>query len=175
MGSSLAKGFGAPLAVIAGNAKLIAKFEDLSATRVHSSPPSLAVISAARRALAVNEMRGDRLRSHLAKLVRHFREGLRQIGLSALGGLFPVQTLRAIPGIDPQRLYRRLLSFDVRAVLRSARHMSDAALSFLITVLHTPSDIGCCMDALQHSCVLVRHERGKRDHALSRAGSGIRA
>ena len=27
MGSSLAKGFGAPLAVIAGNAKLIAKFE----------------------------------------------------------------------------------------------------------------------------------------------------
>jgi 8-amino-7-oxononanoate synthase len=175
MGSSLAKGFGAPLAVIAGNAKLIAKFEDLSATRVHSSPPSLAVISAARRALAVNEMRGDRLRSHLAKLVRHFREGLRQIGLSALGGLFPVQTLRAIPGIDPQRLYRRLLSFDVRAVLRSARHMSGAALSFLITVLHTPSDIGCCMDALQHSCALVRHERGKRDHALSRAGSGIRA
>ena len=175
MGSSLAKGFGAPLAVIASNAKLIAKFEDLSATRVHSSPPSLAVISAARRALAVNEMRGDRLRSHLAKLVRHFREGLRQIGLSALGGLFPVQTLRAIPGIDPQRLYRRLLSFDVRAVLRSTRHMSGAALSFLITVLHTPSDIGCCMDALQHSCVLVRHERGKRDHALSRAGSGIRA
>jgi len=142
MGSSLAKGFGAPLAVIASNAKLIAKFEDLSATRVHSSPPSLAVISAARRALAVNEMRGDRLRSHLAKL---------------------------------ERLYRRLLSFDVRAVLRSTRHMSGAALSFLITVLHTPSDIGCCMDALQHSCALVRHERGKRDHALSRAGSGIRA
>jgi 8-amino-7-oxononanoate synthase len=175
MGSSLAKGFGAPLAVIASNAKLIAKFEDLSATRVHSSPPSFAVISAAQRALAINEKRGDRLRSHLAKLVRHFREGLRQIGLSAVGGLFPVQTLRAIPGIDPQRLYRRLLSFDVRAVLRSVRHMPGAALSFLITVMHTRSDIGRCMEALQHSCALMRHERGNRDHALSRAGSGIRA
>jgi 8-amino-7-oxononanoate synthase len=175
MGSSLAKGFGAPLAVLASNARMIAKFEDLSATRVHSSPPSLAVISAAQRALTVNAKRGDLLRIHLAKLVRQFREGLRQIGLSALGGFFPFQTLRAIPGIDPEPLYRRLLSFGVRAVLRSARHMPGAALSFLITVLHTRSDIGRCMDALQHSCVLMRHERGKRDHVLSRAGSGIPA
>ncbi len=175
MGSSLAKGFGAPLAVIAGSAKLIAKFEDLSATRVHSSPPSLAVISAARQALAINEKRGDRLRSHLEKLVRHFRDALHQIGLSSQGGLFPVQTLRAIPGVDPERLYRRLLSFDVRAVLRSARHMPGVALSFLITVMHTRSDIGRCMEALQHSCVLMRDERRKRDHTLSRAGSGVLA
>ena len=162
LGSSLAKGFGAPLAVIASNAKLIAKFEDLSATRVHSSPPSLAVISAAEQALAVNEKRGDLLRIRLVKLVRHFREGLRQIGLSALGGLFPVQTLMAIPGIDPQWLYSRLLGFGVRAVLRSALHMPGAAISFLITVLHTRSDIGRCMDALQHACVLVRHECGSK-------------
>ena len=115
IGSSLAKGFGAPLAVLAGNAKLMAKFEELSATRVHSSPPSLADISAAQRALAANETRGDSLRSHLAKLVRHFRESLGQIGLSASGGLFPVQTLKAIPGVDPEPLYRRLLSLGVRA------------------------------------------------------------
>ncbi len=173
MGSSLAKGFGAPLAVIASNAKLITKFENLSATRVHTSPPSLAVISAAQRALAVNEKRGDLLRIRLMKLVRHFREELRQIGISALGGLFPVQTLRAIPDIDPRHLHSQLLSCGVRAVLRSTRHMPNAALSFLITVLHTRSDIGRCMDALQHSCVLVRHQRGKRDHAFDREGSDV--
>jgi 8-amino-7-oxononanoate synthase len=171
MGSSLAKGFGAPLAVIASNAKLIAKFENLSATRVHTSPPSLAVISAAQRALVVNEKRGDLLRIRLVKLVRHFREELRQIGISALGGLFPVQTLRAIPDIDPRRLHSQLLSCGVRAVLRSTRHMPNAALSFLITALHTRSDIGRCMDALQHSCVLVRAQRGKLDHAFDRGGS----
>lgn len=175
IGSSLAKGFGAPVAVIASNAKLIAKFEELSATRVHSSPPSLAVINAAHQALAINEERGDLLRVRLAKLVQHFRDGLHQIGLSALGGLFPVQTLKSLPGIDPQQLYRRLLSFGVRAVLRSARHAPGAALSFLVTVLHTRSDIGRCIDALQQSCVLIRHERGKRDHALRRAGSGVLA
>jgi 8-amino-7-oxononanoate synthase len=164
LGSSLAKGFGAPLAILAGNAEMIAKFEELSATSVHCSPPSLAAISAAQRALAVNEKQGDGLRSHLAKLVSHFRDGLLQIGLSALGSLFPVQTLKTIPGTDPERLYRRLQSFGVEAVLRSARNMFGAAISFLITALHTRSDIGCCMEALQHSCVLVRQER---DHALS--------
>jgi 8-amino-7-oxononanoate synthase len=173
MGSSLAKGFGAPVAVIAGDAKLITKFVDLSATRVHTSPPSLAVISAAQGALAVNEKRGDLLRIRLVKLVRYFREGLRQIGLSALGGLFPFQTLRAIPGIDPRHLYRQLMSCGVRAVLRSTRHMPNGALSFLITVLHTRSDIGRCVDALQYSCVLVRHQDGKRDHAFDREGSDV--
>src|SRR5260221_3027442 len=173
IGSSLAKGFGAPLAVIASNAKLITKFENLSATRVHTSPPSLAVISAAQRALAVNEKRGDLLRIRLVKLVRHFREELRRIGISALGGLFPIQTLRAIPAIDPRHLHSQLLSCGVRAVLRSTRHMPNAALSFLITVLHTRSDIGRCMDALQHSCVLVRRQLGKRDHAFDREGSDV--
>jgi 8-amino-7-oxononanoate synthase len=173
MVSSLAKGFGAPLAVIASNAKLIAKFENLSATRVHTSPPSLAVISAAQRALAVNEKRGDLLRIRLLKLVRQFREELRQIGISALGGLFPVQTLRAIPDIDPRHLHSQLLRCGVRAVLHSTRHMPNAALSFLISVLHTRSDIGRCMDALQHSCVLVRDQREKRDHAFDREGSDV--
>ena len=162
IGSSLAKGFGAPLSVLAGNARLITKFEELSGTRVHSSPPSLAVISAAERALAINEKHGDHLRSQLAKLVRHFREGLRQIGLFAFGGLFPLQSLKAIPGVDPEPLYHRLLSFGVRGVLRSARHAPGAALSFLITVLHTRSDISRCADALQQSlCSCAMNARSK--------------
>jgi 8-amino-7-oxononanoate synthase len=142
---------------------------------VHSSPPSLAIIGAAQRALALNEKRGDYLRSHLAKLVRHFRAGLRQIGLLARGGLFPVQTLKAVTGIDPGSLHRRLLSLGVRAVLRSAQSASGAALSFVITALHTRSDIGRCMEALQQSCGLIRHEGSKRALVLDRAGSGILA
>jgi 8-amino-7-oxononanoate synthase len=99
-------------------------------------------------------------------IVRCFREKLRQIGLSALGGLFPVQTLRAIPDIDPQRLYRQLLDYGVKAVLRSTKGMPDAVLTFLITVWHTRSDIDRCMDALQHALVLMRHQHERRNHAL---------
>jgi 8-amino-7-oxononanoate synthase len=171
VGSSLAKGFGAPLAVIAGDARLIARFEDLSATRVHSSPPSLAAIGAAEQALALNEKQGDLLRARLVNIVQCFREKLRQIGLSALGGLFPVQTLRAIPDIDSRRLYRQLLDCGVKAVLRSAKGIRDAVLTFLITVWHTRSDIDRCMDALQHALVLMRHQHERGNHALWRERS----
>jgi len=163
MGSSLAKGFGAPLAAIAGNGSLISKFEDLGATRVHCSPPSLAAINAAERALAVNAHQGDRLRSRLVRLVRHFKDGLRQAGLSASGGLFPVQTLKTIPGVDPGRLHGRLLSLGVRAVLHRGRKRADPSLSFLITTLHTPEDIGAGVKALQSACALMRHERRRQD------------
>ena len=175
IGSSLAKGFGAPLAVLAGGAEVIAKFEELSGTRVHSSPPSLAVINAAQRALAINERQGDRLRNRLANLVRHFRESLRRIGLNACGGLFPFQTLTAIPDVEPEPLHRRLLSLGVRAVLRSARRPPGAAVSFLITVMHTRRDIDRCVEALRRSCALIRQGRSRRHHTLSRAGSGVLA
>jgi len=39
---SLAKGFGAPLAVLAGSARVVARFEAEAATPVHCSPPSAA-------------------------------------------------------------------------------------------------------------------------------------
>ena len=45
--SSLAKAFGAPLAVLAGSDAFMTVFEQESATRMHCSPPSVAVIAAA--------------------------------------------------------------------------------------------------------------------------------
>ncbi|MCI0598803.1 MAG: hypothetical protein L0Y60_04665 [Beijerinckiaceae bacterium] len=162
IGSSLAKGLGVPLAVLAGNAGILSKFEDRSATRMHCSPPSLAAVSATQQALAINGTRGDYLRGRLAILVRHFKNGLRQIGLLACGGMFPVQTLRAISGIDPEQLYRRLLTFGIRAVLHRAQNAHDAALGFLITTLHTRSDIDRCVAALQKSCALLRRKCEQR-------------
>jgi len=161
IGSSLAKGFGAPLAVLAGNARVILEFENRSATRVHCSPPSLAVISAAHRALVINNRQGEHLRSRLAKLVCQFKDGLRQIGLMARGGFFPTQTLRAIAGVDTESLHRVLLGFGIRAISRQPRNSSSPALSFVITASHTQSDIGCCMDALQRACALIRREWGR--------------
>jgi hypothetical protein len=54
VGSSLAKGFGVPVAVLAGSETMIGRFKATSETRVHCSPPSLAVIHAAEGALEVN-------------------------------------------------------------------------------------------------------------------------
>ena len=59
VGSSLAKGFGAPLAVLSGSRELIDRFRDRSETRIHCSPPSVAVIHAAHRAMQVNRRHGE--------------------------------------------------------------------------------------------------------------------
>ena len=93
VGSSLAKGFGVPVALLAGSAAVLRRFERESASREHMSPPSMAVIHAARHALAVNRQDGDRLRLRLWRAVQRLRDGLGALGVATQGDAFPVQTL----------------------------------------------------------------------------------
>jgi 8-amino-7-oxononanoate synthase len=141
VGSSLAKGFGVPLAVLTGSKGVIARFEHSSATRMHCSPPSVALMHAAEQALNINESRGERLRLRLAQLVRRFRERLRQVGLAASGGLFPVQTLQPIAAIDAARLHSMLQGAGVETVLHRAQKGFAAQISFLLTASHRLEDI----------------------------------
>jgi 8-amino-7-oxononanoate synthase len=139
--SSLAKGFGVPIAVLAGSAAAVRNFKAYSQTRVHCSPPSAAVIHAAEHALAINARWGDHLRLRLAQRVRYFRRRLEEIGLSAAGGLFPVQTLTPVPGLEATSLYSGLLQSGIRTVLQRRRNGQGSCVSFLITALHRRRDI----------------------------------
>ncbi len=154
VGSSLAKAFGVPVAVLAGSDPIIRSFETQSETRVHSSPPSVAVIRAAEHALALNQKCGDALRLRLAQRVRHFRRRLAEAGFSAIGGLFPVQTLAPVPHREPATLHERLLQLGIQTVLRRSHNGNGPRLSFLITGLHTLSFIDHAVEAL------VRAARG---------------
>ena len=147
VGSSLAKGFGAPMAMLAGSASLIRRFETQSETRVHCSPPSIAHLHAAEHALAVNRTDGDRLRRYLAQLVRRFRAGLHAFGLAADDGLFPVQTLRPA-GIAAEVLYERLLRLGIRTFATRRCHEISMQVAFLITALHRRSDIDQAVEAI---------------------------
>lgn len=146
--SSLAKAFGAPLAMIAGSACWIERFKTASQTRIHCSPPSMAAISAGEDALVLNEKEGPARRRRLLALIDLFRRGLRQLGLAAHGGLFPFQTLKHPDGEAAIGLYTRLLRQGVRTVLHRANNGRRALVSFVITCLHTPRDIACALDAL---------------------------
>jgi 8-amino-7-oxononanoate synthase len=97
VGSSLAKAFGAPLAVLAADARLIRRFEQQGQTRQHSSPPNLAALRAAQQALRDNHSRGDALRSHLWQLLQQWWQGVAALGLGSHGGPFPAQTLALLP------------------------------------------------------------------------------
>lgn len=146
--SSLAKGFGVPLTVLAGGGSFVSTYEGKSQTRVHCSPPSFATLQALRHALKVNAERGDVLRLRLARVVRHFRRRLADAGLSAEGNLFPVQTLVAPAGLDAELLHERLQEMGTRTVLHRPRADRGARLSFIITAAHTPADIDAAIGAL---------------------------
>lgn len=146
--SSLAKAFGVPVAVISGAAAVIDDFEARSQTRVHSSPPTAAVVHAAQHALEVNQERGDSARRRLARLVIQFRRRLADSGLHAAGDLFPVQTISTAPGADAAGMHARLLQLGVCTVLGRGRRCGAARIRFLINARHCGQDIDRAVDAL---------------------------
>lgn len=153
VGASLAKGFGAPVAVLAGDAETVARFEHCAQTRVHCSPPSTASIRAATLALELNRQAGDAIRSHLGTLVHTFRVALSRRDVRPRGGMFPVQTLGGDPGTP--RLHTRLRELGVDTVLHRGHHR-EPVLSFLITADHQPQHIEAAVAALEQAVVTGR-------------------
>jgi 8-amino-7-oxononanoate synthase len=159
--SSLAKGFGTPLAVLAGNRALVSRFRTKSKTQIHCSPPSAADISAAEHALVFNATHGDGLRRRLVKLVRYLRHQIKSISVATTGGLFPVQTLQTLPLLGGQTLHTRLQNLGVRSVLHRHRQDRRARISFLITARHRHSEIENAVEVLR----IIIADTGFRDKA----------
>jgi 8-amino-7-oxononanoate synthase len=165
IGSSLAKAFGVPVAVLAGSAEVVTEFENRSATRVHCSPPSAADIAASSHALTINEVHGDALRRALAQRVSRFRQGLRRLGLIAIPGSFPLQPIRLPDDVEAQRVHEELSARGVEAVLHRGNRSKKAQISFVITARHSPSDIDQTLSRL--TCVLANQKRSATGRELS--------
>jgi 8-amino-7-oxononanoate synthase len=148
VGASLAKGFGAPLAALSGSGALVARFEAHSQTRVHASPPSVAAIAAAQRALRLNRTGGDALRQRLRQRVTELRAGLAAAGITCRGGAFPVQTVLLPAAADGPALHAALRRSGVQAVLQAGGRRT--ALAFLLRADHTAADIGRAVQVLEH-------------------------
>ena len=127
--SSLAKAFGAPLAVLAGPAPVVRQFEQASRSRIHCTPPSMAAVSAGLVALDRNRQEGHRRRAALAALVQR---------LSPRRGLFPYQIF-SHP--NAQWLHRKLLGEGMETVLLTGANGNPGQLGIAITARHQPSGI----------------------------------
>jgi 7-keto-8-aminopelargonate synthetase and related enzymes len=137
--SSLAKGFGVPIALLSGSSNWIQKFKVKSQTRVHCSPPSAADIHAAQRALDLNAKDGDALRLQLARRIKQFRNRLVETGFFVDSGLFPMQTLRLPEDQHLGQIQVRLLDLGIRTILRRGCD-GRPCLSLIITTRHQPED-----------------------------------
>ena len=147
---------------------MIERFESASETRVHCSPPSVAVLRAAERGLQLNRQCGDQLRAKLATLVTRFRNELRNIGLTTDGGLFPVQTISTFTGGDTLELHKYLSDRGIRTVLHRSRKKDRMKLSFLINASHSPGEIDFAVHALNEkvACDQERVTRFEVNHGI---------
>jgi 8-amino-7-oxononanoate synthase len=155
--SSLAKAFGAPVAIIGGSKALVKAFRENSASSVHCSPPSAPTILATLQALNLNRRWGNVLRRRLAERVLHFRRGVPD--LVAADGLFPVQPLQLPAGSDARVLYRELLGLGVRPVLQQTPNGGDPRISFVITARHRLAEIDRAVESLQEALTAARAAR----------------
>lgn len=152
--ASLAKAFGVPVAMLAGSAATVRCFEAHSETRVHASPPSIAVLHAAAHALSINASAGDARRRLLAARVARFQRRLSARGISTTGGPFPSQTIDT-RAVDARHLHQRLLKAGVRTVLRSVRG-DGAGVTLLITARHPAAAIDCAAATINGAIRLTR-------------------
>lgn len=140
VGSSLAKGFGVPLAALGGSTRVVKRFLRHSETGVHASPPSIPALHAAEHALLINAERGDDIRRQLAQLVARFRNGMRRAGLHGNDSPFPVQML--VPeNADPLHLHRTLGTAGIRTAVVRTPTAPGTKLVFVINASHTAADI----------------------------------
>lgn len=147
--SSFAKALGVPIAAVVGGGGWIERLEERGETRVHCSPPSAAHLSALRHAFGVNLRAGEELRARLAERVLHFHARLARAGLTAIGGLFPVQRLSLPRQVDVAKLHGRLLQRGVKTVPQRSRCGPRATLAFVLTARHRLEEIDLAVDALE--------------------------
>lgn len=146
--ASLAKAFGAPLAMIAGSIDLIARTSRDGPMRTHASPPSTPVVRAAARALERNEVHGDRLRGKLLANVRQFRAGLQLGSLAPSGGNHPVQRIAVAHREELADAVRRLHERGVRAVPLAGGCQRAPAIGAVLTTQLTEPEIAAAVDAI---------------------------
>lgn len=138
-GASLAKGFGAPLAVLAGRRQLLGSFMAASQSRVHCSPPSAAVVVAAAHALQLNRRSGHVLRRRLQERIRQLRTLLAARGVACAGGGFPVQRIALARGCDGAALHAQLSCAGIEVLLQGTR--ARPVLTLLLRADHGAEEV----------------------------------
>jgi 8-amino-7-oxononanoate synthase len=156
--ASLAKGFGAPLAVTASSAHVVRRLAESGETRVHSSPPSQPHLLAAERAMIWNRANGDATRRRLARKVELLRGGLDELGLAATTDLFPIQGAGPFTLSAARRVHSSLHRRGVATVLQQPRCGRGALVSFVVTAAHRVSDIERALGALRGAITDAQHK-----------------
>lgn len=137
--ASLTKGFGVPIAILAGSGRLVDWFRVGSRTRRHCSPPSVPSMRAVEHALDENDSHGEALRTQLADNIEQLRSTLNAAGIPGPRPLFPVQTVLLPPEADPHRFAADLQNRGVNGL--PVADDETPAMMFVVTAAHDPAEL----------------------------------
>lgn len=146
--ASLAKGFAVPLACLSSSSSFIQQFKKYSKTRVHSSPPSFAVLHGAAHALERNRREGNALRQQLLHRVRYMKSRLAKSNIYTVGGDFPVQSFSCADSRELTLLQHYLRECGIRSIGVAPHRNTRPALCCIIRATHSIQDIDALTDAL---------------------------
>jgi 8-amino-7-oxononanoate synthase len=164
--ASLAKGFGAPVAVLAGSAQLIDEIRTRGPTRLHSSAPSRADVRAAEHALTVNAAHGDQIRARLLSLVRRFRQRSADRGTRLAAGEFPVQRLAPTDGRRAMAMHAWLLDAGLRTVVTQPPCHPAAAVTVVLNAALSPAEVDRAADLIAVAATRTERHPGRAGAAL---------
>ncbi|MGY3090365.1 8-amino-7-oxononanoate synthase [Hymenobacter sp. UYAg731] len=140
--TSLAKGLGVPVAVLAGRQARLAQFRRRSETWVHTSPVSTWHAWAAEAALRHDARHGEAARHRLGLRIRQFRRELARAGLRPLGGPFPVQKLVLARTTAALSLHQQLRQAGLNTLLLAGETQPDVPeIAFCLRADHSGADI----------------------------------
>lgn len=138
--ASMAKAYGAPIAVTTGDQDTIELLAREGGNRIHSSPPSAADLAAA--SVALSDLRAGRVRrARLEASVRHLRAALRDAGLPVNGMPFPLVSIPLPSTSEGRRWWYWLRERGLRTVVQDRRCRAGALLSLLVRADHSDHDI----------------------------------
>jgi 8-amino-7-oxononanoate synthase len=139
--SSLAKGFGVPIAVFSGSRQMVEWFRKKSQTLEHCSPPCIPLLHAIEHALNINESEGDKLRYHLSANIMEFQTLLENSGFSEVGSHFPIQIIPSPKIYNPEVFNSRLQERGLRVLLQESNE-GFTHVVLCITAEHSLDEIG---------------------------------
>ncbi|MBD2722552.1 aminotransferase class I/II-fold pyridoxal phosphate-dependent enzyme [Hymenobacter armeniacus] len=168
--TSLAKGLGVPVAVLAGRAARLAQFRRRAETRVHTSPVSGWHAWAAEQALRHDARHGHAARRRLGLRIAQFRRALAGLGIRPLGGDFPVQKLVLARTTAALGLHQQLRQAGLNTLLLAGETRPGVPeVAFCLRADHSAADIDHAAAALARAArgtdwfssppsVALRHE-----------------
>ena len=139
--TSLAKGFGVPITIIAASPRFIEKYTDNSTTRSSSSPVSMAHVHATQHALSLNEKYGEQRRAKLLENIVYFKKAMKAAGTFVHPSIFPVQLVSFENARHTLGFYQKMRQANIQTVLVK-RHADDQpVIAFILRSNHTLNDL----------------------------------